>query len=230
MVRSVRTFLAMNSFRTPSSLKWLIDKRARLLGALLELRAQNTQQIVESDAVITVLEKRLAAALQLHEDAEAQFQEKENQLISRLSAIDMAMSMHEIQISPEKIPPRRTQKAVRIFDHGDITRGIYKALKAANDKPLSAMEVVFFLIAEYGLDLHDDELKIFRRKIRKRLQHLAWEGKLSPIHESITRKEGRWRLIGESLHLHFPRAGIALPIAAPPAGTPVAEYRCQQET
>lgn len=184
----------MTAIRTPPSLKWLIDKRARLLGELTKLNKRQAQRLADLDRTVALAKSEYETAIALQARGKKQLAREKQTIAAHLRAIDIAMSMHEIQIDPNKIPEILSQEAVRYQRYGEMTRGIYSTLKSANGAPLSALEIAMALEASFGLQLSKSEFQDFRHRIRQRLKYLCWSGKLRRIHQAKTQLEGRWTL------------------------------------
>lgn len=96
------------TWRTPSSLKWLIVKHSRLQGELELLQRQSTE-----------LDKQ--AAEQRERVAEA----KRN-----LQAIERALGLHDIKVDPNDIQGVQPHVEKPLYKHGDLSRLILSALKS----------------------------------------------------------------------------------------------------
>lgn len=95
------------TWRTPSSLKWLIDKRSRLAGRLVwtEERLQRVRRRLQQ------LEEDLAATSK------------------RLDAIDIAIGIHEIQIDPTELSATRPAENGYLLPHGHLGRILRRELR-----------------------------------------------------------------------------------------------------
>lgn len=102
--------------KIPSSLKWLIDKRARLEGGIKKTRAS------------------LATAKQLIEEL--------SKLEEDLAAIDRSLGLHDIQIQIEHIQPIRSHYVRIKLPRGELTKSILLCLRLepTPDAALSAVE------------------------------------------------------------------------------------------
>ena len=90
------------TWRTPSSLKWLITKRSRLSGALLKLDDERSKL---SDRIRS-LDRRAGV------------------LREQLSALDQTFGLHEISMEPTTIRPVRPHTGARrrLLPHGQLSR------------------------------------------------------------------------------------------------------------
>ncbi|MBS1169320.1 MAG: hypothetical protein H6R01_238 [Burkholderiaceae bacterium] len=112
--------------RIPPSLKWMIDKRGRIDGDI----------------------QRIEGYLKKHQREFEKFQKLTNELSElrgTLASIDKALSLHEIQISPENIPTIRGRKNKNDLPYGELTRLIYTILSLSYGQPISSKEIVDFV-------------------------------------------------------------------------------------
>lgn len=158
------------SSRIPSSLKWLIDKRARL------------------DAEIKKTEKSLAKAKELIKDLES--------LKTSLKAIDRSLALHEIEVDVSLIRPVRSYYVRVNLPHGELTRCILSCLrKHASDGPVRMSEIVSFIEARYEeIGTKPLPRSQLRRSIHYRMKNLAARGVVIRHHPPKTSKEGLWSL------------------------------------
>jgi hypothetical protein len=156
--------------KLPSSLKWLIDKRARL------------------DAEIRKTEASLARARELINDLE--------NLKESLAAIDRAFELHEIKVDVNLIRPVKS-KYVRInLPYGELSRSILTCLHLySGEGPVKFSEIVAFLEARYAdLGVEPEPREMLTKSIHSRLKCLAQRGVVQRHHPKNTNSEGLWSL------------------------------------
>lgn len=155
--------------RTPSSLKWLVDKRARLV-----------QEITyrESEA------KSVALDLERHCDS----------LRRDLAAIDRVLSLHEIVIDPESILPIKSQRGGRGLPHNHLTKSIMKCLRLANGAWCSTSEIALFVASVANMDIESQIFAGLRVSTRYRLKNLHAAGRVVRRHEGRRNIENYWSL------------------------------------
>lgn len=107
--------------RTPSSMAWLIKKKAILLG-----------KIEKGEKLLRELPDQIAAM-----KAEA-------------SALDIVIPMHEVIIDPHAIKGRRP-KSKPVLPYGVVTRGIYERLRLADGAPITSLEIAIHIANEQGI-------------------------------------------------------------------------------
>lgn len=164
----------MTTPRTPPSLKWLINRRARQSGE------------------ITKAERAHQLALKLAEDEHLR---TIHVLNADISAIDHLIRQHEVAIDPNLIKPIRSNERLSHIDYGSITRTIYQALKMHEGKPCTATQVTLFFASEMQLNL--DATATFaelRLRIRHRMKNMAREGRIKRVKSQAGSREGQWTL------------------------------------
>ncbi len=158
------------STRIPPSLKWLIDKRARL------------------DAEIRKTERSLGKAKELAQEL--------SDLKETLTAVDRTLGLHDIKIDVNLIEPIHS-KYVRIkLPHGELTRSILMCLRLhAGEQPVSTSEIVSFIAARHAELEAKPELRVrLTRSVNKRMYPLVKKGIVRRHHPLVTTSYGLWSL------------------------------------
>ncbi len=107
--------------RTPSSLKWLVDKRARLAGHIAQIK------------------RKAAAARQRAADLESSAEAT----LRDLEALDRILGLHDICVPPEVIRPVRMTSDGPLLQRGHISRNVLACLRdAAGDCSSRAASIV----------------------------------------------------------------------------------------
>jgi len=167
-------------WRTPSSLKWLIGKRARLSGRLSRVQNERSELLDR----LKVLDKRSKV------------------LRKQLSALDQTFGLHEIEVDPEGIRPIKHHIRNRLLPHGQLSRVLLGELRIVGGWA-STTEVVNRVWTHLPhMDVADAEP--VRDAIRMRLNALVRKGVLESdvgvsfkgYHDGKT--ETRWRIAGRS--------------------------------
>lgn len=155
--------------KIPSSLKWLIDKRARL------------------DAEIKKTQASLETAKQLIDELST--------LKEDLAAIDRALGLHEIRVDLENIKPVRSHYVRVNLPRGELTRSILLCLRLRDGVPVRMGEIVSFIEARHGdLSASVGSRGAFHRSVHTRLKSLFHEGKLKRHHDPSSNAEGLWSI------------------------------------
>jgi|WetSurMetagenome_2_1015567.scaffolds.fasta_scaffold25035_4 hypothetical protein len=158
------------STRIPSSLKWLIDTRARL------------------DAEIQKTESSLAKAKDLIAELSS--------LKEKLAAIDQTLGLHEVKVDISLIQPIQS-KYVRInLPHGELTRSILLCLRLhKDDRPVKMSEIVTFIASRHAdLSAKKEQRVVLNRSVHNRLKLMARDGVIRRHHPLKSRYEGLWSL------------------------------------
>lgn len=155
--------------RIPPSLKWLIDKRARLNGEILKTQ------------------KSLEKAHELINELKS--------LNETLAAIDKTLELHDIKIDISNIPPIRSSYVRLKLPHGSLTRSILTCLRLCTTplQPLDKSQIVDFIIARHT-ELNEPETSRAEVAISVKyaLKRLLKSGVVKRHHEPDYLKNGLW--------------------------------------
>lgn len=168
----------MGKIVTPSSLKWLIDKRARLLGEINKLTTSLPERLIRAREDVEQAELKLAQAKELLAYEETVRNQIIPTLQKDLNAIDTVMKLHAIKINPEIIQPIYPQNSKRVLPYGRITKCVFDCLKRAEDNPLSTLDIAMFVASRNGLEMSGEKFQKFREVVRHRLKNMCNEGKI----------------------------------------------------
>ncbi len=155
--------------RIPSSIFWLINKRARLAGEIAK-----TQKALSKVQHLVDRLKKLEASLQ---------------------AIDDALKLHEIQIDTNDIKPIRPHKARSKFRHGEINNLILGYLRSKRDEsPVSRREIAEYIHCKH-MEIDPTPLNSTQLSqcIKAGLQRLYRLGCISRCHDPATNQPGSWQ-------------------------------------
>ena len=135
----------MRALPTPSSLKWLINRRARLAGELEKSSKIEAERLSNANKAIA---KAHAAYLELLEDNEfaiASHRKYADITSHAITATDLLLREHEIPIDPEDLPVIREHSTPAISNYGNVTGLIYECLGRANGQARSTTEVAIYV-------------------------------------------------------------------------------------
>jgi hypothetical protein len=157
--------------RIPPSLKWLIDKRARIHGEILRKNRQH--QINFEDGT-----KSLKC---LQED---------------IQAIDRVIGLHDIHVNPSDIPPIRPQICKFKLPYGMATRLIYEYFRQSQDEYSSTPMIVDYAARKIGISRKSNtyEYQSLYACFCRRLCILASHGKLKGRKRENRRDVKYWAL------------------------------------
>lgn len=179
---------------TPSSLKWLIDRRARLSGEIEKVRRQQSAFEAEASAAIKGLQVDLSKAKQNRAIKQSAYDCHLQSLQAMLAAMDMVIQQHEVPVDPALIRAIREHENPAIGKRGHVTRLIFQCLRSSDGNPKTTTEIASYVASRLTQSRLIDDFAQFKYQIRKRLGHLVWEGRMDRVHAAQTSVEGRWRL------------------------------------
>jgi hypothetical protein len=167
------------TWKTPSSLKWLIVKRSRLSGEVQNLEAQRASLKEQ----LRQIESRLVTVGSL------------------LSSLDQTFQLHEIQVEPTEIAPVVPQKNKRILPPGQMSRQIRRIL-ASHEGWASTAEITIKIIQYSNISVKDeDTYEYVHIAVRKRLRSMFAKSEVQRMEGSTKGRcydgsnQSTWRLI-----------------------------------
>lgn len=156
------------STRIPSSLKWLIDKRARLGG-----------ELKKAEAAIALVQQLIVELSTIQGDIEA---------------IDRALKMHEIPVVPQNIKTITSCAKMNRLPSGELTRTLLLGLRLREGEPLSTDALTLFVAERFASQYESiEDLAQLRLSVRYRLKNLAAEKVISRSYPRVG-KVGQWML------------------------------------
>jgi hypothetical protein len=178
--------------KIPSALKWLLTRRARLLGELekTESRLRRREcdlrtQIADVEARLTTLRRRLKCIQTLRPD-------HLDLLRKDLTAIDRAIGQHPVLVDVDLIEPIRTQDNKWTLPHGQMSRLILTALREAAGEILTTTEVAVFVAREGKLEVPPEDYRSFKRAVRCRMRSMHAAGQLRRVEIGRNTVDSRW--------------------------------------
>lgn len=177
----------MGQIRTPPSLKWLIDKRARLLGEITKREHTNNKVIESAETALEQAKYRLTYERSVKPRILSALREE-------LAAIDIALGLHEVKIDPDIIPEVRTQDDPRKLPYGDITRTIFECLKLAGNIPISTTDISMFVAIKNDVDTPGEAFRALRKSVASRLKNLRLDGKVERVTAERFVLDPTWKL------------------------------------
>lgn len=155
--------------RLPPSLKWLIDRRARVAGEIEKI-------------------ERLLAKCQSATDDLSKLKEL-------LASVDQTLALHEIRVDPEYIRSIRSKDVRVSLPHGELGRAILLCLRSNEGRPVSSEEIIDF-VAVRMTDLAAPAIPRAQlaRSVHNRLQGLHRRGLLNRHHNTSKTYRGIWSI------------------------------------
>lgn len=153
--------------RTPSSMAWLIKKRASTAGNIERMNQRINTLRSQRDGLSALLKH-----------------------------IDGVIRQHEVDLDPEIIEPRPTKRQ-SLGGYGEMGRFVLGSLRNANGHPTSTTVLAIGFIEHLKMDVTMLVLKDVRTRIRDCLADMNQKGKVEARHivaDSGKIIEGRWIL------------------------------------
>ncbi|WP_300659224.1 hypothetical protein [Hydrogenophaga sp.] len=153
--------------RTPSSMAWLIKQRSRISGKIKNLEKQHSE-----------LPEKIAS------------------LREHLASLDGVFPLHEVQVDPEIINPKRPYSEA-VTPYGGMTRAIYECLRENKARgPLYTTEIAMHVARACNVTLASSSRNHLITRVGRRLKTLAAQGEVVRHHliQNGNTEEGRWSL------------------------------------
>lgn len=182
--------------KIPSALKWLLTRRARLLGERQRLEERLPALYTQIEAEVAVALKRLNSCQRRLATARLHGPGRLKALDADLAAIDASIRLYDVDVDPARITPIRSQYNGWAMDYGQMTRLVLRALRESEGAELTTTEIALSLCEQSGCALSDAEFQSFRLRVRRRMRRLAAVGAIRRIHVAKTSLEGRWAAAG----------------------------------
>ncbi|KAF0206369.1 MAG: hypothetical protein FD173_219 [Gallionellaceae bacterium] len=163
--------------RIPPSLKWLINKRARLQGDIAKAEKELTELIKLKQRDIQSLRNNLAS-------------------------VDNTIRLHEIRIDPTLIRPIRGPTNSRFFAHGGLTNLVLSCVSKAHPHPISTTDIAISIAESVSIDLQGEDFSALRTSVRHRMKQICSSGWVDRTHATKTFQEGSWQLSPKAI-LYF---------------------------
>ena len=144
--------------KTPSSLKWLIDKQTRLAGQML----RKQDHLARLREQVAACKKEIAG------------------LRTRRQQVEAVMRMHEIKIKAEELRPIRPHYNLCLLGHGGLTRLIYSVLRQSASGTATTRDIVaaVFNALPSKSSPDPDQIEHVKVRVRVRLCIMARKGLL----------------------------------------------------
>lgn len=180
--------------KTPSSLKWLLDRRARIAGEIAKSQDAEGERLEALQAELARIDTQ-RAKLVLAGDRMASAHTSLCEALCRdLAAIDQVLQLHEVSIDLSLLPPVRGHNRIAATDHGQMTRLIFACLRSSCGKACTTTQVALYVASKLGSTGRTENFDDLRYRVRYRLKKLVSEQRLERLHEVKGRIEGSWRL------------------------------------
>jgi hypothetical protein len=171
--------------RTPSDLKWLLNERAAILGAMQSqeerrLRLEAKQQKLEQQlSAVKVDTQRTEVAI--------------GRLKANLQAMDAAIGMVQSAAAPDSLGAVQAW-AGRYGERGALTAFVKSTLQACAPNLLTMTVLMDMAAIQFGQTFSvPEERRSFRKSVRSALNSLHKKGYVEPLHSGGGSEHGQWR-------------------------------------
>jgi hypothetical protein len=171
--------------KTPPDLKWLLNERASLLGALhsqeeRRLKLEAKQQKLEHQLSI-VQRDALRAGVSIE------------RLKTNMQALDAAIGMVNTSANPECLGAVQAW-AGRYGERGALTAFVKATLQSCAPEMLTMTLLMDMAAAQFGQTFSvPAERRSFRKSVRSSLHSLHQKGYIEPLHSGESSEHGQWR-------------------------------------
>jgi hypothetical protein len=184
----------MTGRRIPPSLKWLLNKRARLEGELLKIENGSCAMQRTYQAAVNKLNARFEIQERMRQQHLHLAEVRLTELRQQIEAVERTLQLHEIQIDAGAVVPIKTHDSDRLLPLGHVTRLLLDCLKKANGGICPTTELVLYVAVNSGRDLDEGDYQAVRIVVTKRLGFLVRAGVILRHHPVKTQFEGRWSI------------------------------------
>lgn len=171
--------------KTPPDLKWLLNERASILGAI--------QSQAERRLKLEAKEQKLAHQLQIVQRDTQRTAVTIGRLETNLQALDAAIGMAHSSANPECLGAVQAW-AGRYGERGALTAFVKEALQACAPNMLTMTVLVDMAATQFGQTFAvPAERRSFRKSVRSALHTLHKKGCIEPLHSGESAEHGQWR-------------------------------------
>lgn len=174
--------------KTPSALKWLAEKRARVAGELQSCE----QTIAHLEEDIPELRKRLAFA----ESAFASTASRKTRLATELAAMDQVVRIYDEGLNPASIEPINAWQG-NYGKRGALREFLIETLRTRVPEYVSTSELELLTVTQFALVFEHPALRKhwYDGSFRGTIKVLANQGLIERSHSAgtYTREIGSWR-------------------------------------
>lgn len=171
--------------KTPPDLKWLLNERASILGAL------HSQE--ERRLKLEAKQRKLAHQLEIVQRDTQRTAVAIGRIEANLQALDAAIGMAYSSANPECLGAVQAW-AGRYGERGALTAFVKEALQACAPDMLTMTVLVDMAASQFGQAFAvPAERRSFRKSVRSALHTLHKKGCVEPLHSGESAEHGQWR-------------------------------------
>lgn len=171
--------------KTPPDLKWLLNERASILGAL---ESQEERRLR-----LEAKQQKLEHQLQIVQRDSQRTEVTIRRLKTNLQALDAAISMVHSKANPECLGAVQAW-AGRYGERGALTAFVKATLQTCAPDMLTMTVLMDMAAAQFGQTFTvPAERRSFRKSVRSALHSLHQKGDIEPLHSGECSEHGQWR-------------------------------------
>lgn len=171
--------------KTPSDLKWLLNERASVLGAV--------QSQEERRGQLEAKQQRLGHQLEIVQRDCQRTGVAIGRLQTNLQALDTAIAMAYSQANP-KVAGAVQAWAGRYGERGALTAFVKSTLQKCAPAMLTMTVLMDMAAMQFGQTFTlPSERRSFRKSVRSALHALHLKGYVEPLHNGQSAEHGQWR-------------------------------------
>jgi hypothetical protein len=171
--------------KTPSDLKWLLNERASILGAL---QSQDERRLR-----LEAKQQKLAHQLEIVQRDTQRTAVTIGRLKTNLQALDAAIGMLNTTANPECLGAVQAW-AGRYGERGALTAYVKETLQACAPEMLTMTVLMDMAASQFGQTFSvPAERRSFRKSVRSSLHSLHKQGYIEPLHSGEGSEHGQWR-------------------------------------
>jgi hypothetical protein len=170
---------------TPPDLKWLLNERASVLGAIQSQDERRSQ--------LEAKQQRLEHQLEIVQRDCQRTGVAIGRLQTNLQALDTAIAMAYSQANPESAGAVQAW-AGRYGERGALTAFVKSALQHCAPSMLTMTVLMDMAAKQFGQTFTlPSERRSFRKSVRSALHALHQKGYVEPLHSGQSSEHGQWR-------------------------------------
>ena len=171
--------------KTPSDLKWLLNERASVLGAI---QSQDERRVR-----LEAKQLKLAHQLEIVLRDTQRTAVTMGRLQTNLQALDAAIGMVQSKANPECLGAVQAW-AGRYGERGALTAFVKETLQACAPEMLTMTVLMDMAASQFGQTFSvPAERRSFRKSVRSALNSLHTKGYIEPLHSGEGSEHGQWR-------------------------------------
>lgn len=163
----------MNGPKIPSSLKWFLNRRARIASEISKAQDAENDRLQAVQAKLAQVDAQRAKLVRASDRMALAHKSLCDALSRDLTAIDQVLQLHEVSIDRSLLPPVRGHNRIAATDHGQMTRLIFACLQSRNGKACTTTQVALYVASKLGSTGRTENFDDLCYRVRYRLKELV---------------------------------------------------------